>query len=118
MERVYIEPNNPETRKIEDIFAKVKPDRGAVLIFSDAGAARGGYNRERVELTGEFLQEVRRAVRYVAWINPMPESRWDGTTAGEIAELVPMFEITRRGLQGAIAILRGKRPELSWGGGR
>lgn len=78
-----------------------------MLIFSDAGAARGGYSQKRVELTAAFLQQIKAKVRYVAWLNPMPESRWQGT-AGEVARLVPMFEMARRGLQDAIALLRGK----------
>ncbi len=108
VEYVYTEPNSSETREVREIFAKVKKDRGAVSIFSDAGAARGGYNEERVRLIEEFLRVVGERVRYVAWLNPMPRSRWEGTTAERVAELVPMFEISRRGLQGAIAVLRGK----------
>jgi hypothetical protein len=39
----------------------------------------------------------------------MLQKRYFGTTAGEIARLVPMFEMTRRGLQDAIAVLRGRK---------
>jgi hypothetical protein len=39
----------------------------------------------------------------------MPQKRWFGTTAGEIADLVSMFEMTRRGLQDAIDVLRGRK---------
>ncbi|WP_414579694.1 hypothetical protein [Anabaena sp. CCY 9402-a] len=72
--------------------------RTAVLIFSDAGAARGGYSEERYELTREFITQLQHHVRYIAWLNPMPRKRWFGTTAGEIAHLVPMFEVSRRGV--------------------
>jgi hypothetical protein len=85
------------------------PQRTVVLIFSDAGAARGGYSEECIELTEAFLTQLRQRVRYIAWLNPMPQKRWFGTTAGEIARLLPMFEMTRRGLQDAIAVLRGRK---------
>ena len=79
-----------------------------MFIFSDAGAARGGYSEERYELTKEFLAQLKQRLRYIAWLNPMPRSRWLGTTAGEIARLVPMFEVSRLGLQDAIGVLRGR----------
>ena len=104
---LYHDPYHLKAEKIEDLLAKLRPQRSVMLIFSDAGAARGGYSQKRVELTAAFLQQIKAKVRYVAWLNPMPESRWQGT-AGEVARLVPMFEMARRGLQDAIALLRGK----------
>lgn len=82
--------------------------QAAVLIISDAGAARGHLDLERTERTKEFLQQLRQQVRHYAWLNPMPHFRWSGTTAGEIARLVPMFEMSRRGLDATIAALRGR----------
>jgi uncharacterized protein with von Willebrand factor type A (vWA) domain len=79
-----------------------------VLIFSDAGAARGGLNFKRVSLTIAFLRRLKQHVRYVTWVNPMPKTRWAGTTAGEIARYVPMFEGTRQGLDQSIDVLRGR----------
>jgi uncharacterized protein len=105
---LYHDPYQLEAEKIGDLLAKLRPERSAMLIFSDAGAARGGYSEERVELTAAFLQQIKAKVRNVAWLNPMPESRWEGTTAGKVARLVPMFEMARRGLQDAIGLLRGK----------
>ncbi len=83
-------------------------DSAGVLIFSDAGAARGGLNRDRLTLTEQALKQFHPHIRYLAWINPMPKTRWTETTAAEIARLVPMFEFNRQGLQGAINVLRGK----------
>ena len=79
-----------------------------MLIFSDAGAARGGYSEERYELTKKFLAQIKQRVRYIAWLNPMPRKRWANTTAADITRLVPMFEVSRRGLQDAIGVLRGR----------
>jgi len=82
--------------------------QAGMLIVSDAGAARGGTNQARITQTELFLAEVRRAVRYVAWLNPMPTQRWKGTSAAEIGRLVPMFPCTRRGLDAAVGVLRGR----------
>ena len=82
-----------------------------VLIFSDAGAARGGWNRERVEATGVFLYQLKAlGVQEIAWLNPVPDNRWAQTSAGAIARFVPMFNMTHRGMQQAIEVLRGRSP--------
>jgi formylglycine-generating enzyme required for sulfatase activity len=62
-----------------------------VLIFSDAGAARGGLNPGRIELTDKFLLQIKPVVRQVVWLNPLPVSRWYGTTASQIAKFVSMY---------------------------
>ena len=106
MDYLYHDSYHQEAEAIADMLTRV-PERTVVLIFSDAGAARGAYSEERIELTEMFLTQLRQRIRYIAWLNPMPQKRWFGTTAGEIADLVPMFEMTRRGLQDAIDVLRG-----------
>lgn len=107
IEYLYHDPNHQEAELVSDVVTDVCSERTAVLIFSDAGAARGGYSKERYELTKEFLAKLNQHVRYIAWLNPMPKKRWNKTTASEIAHLVPMFELSRRGLQDAIGLLRG-----------
>lgn len=91
------------------MLSKLSPIRSSVLIFSDGGAARGCYNSDRLELTEEFLKQFKQRVRYMAWLNPVPKSRWEGTTAGEISRSIPMFECDRIGLQNAIKVLRGNQ---------
>ncbi len=108
IEYLYRDPNHQEAELVSNVVTHVCSERTAVLIFSDAGAARGGYSEERYELTKEFLAKLKQRVRYVAWLNPMPKKRWHKTTAGEIAHLVPMFELSRRGMQDAIGVLRGR----------
>lgn len=108
IEYLYHDPNHQQAELVSDIVTHVCSNRTAVLIFSDAGAARGGYSEERYELTKEFLTKLKQKVRYIAWLNPMPHSRWNKTTAGEIARLLPMFEVSRPGVQDAISVLRGR----------
>ncbi|MBV6628018.1 MAG: hypothetical protein KI793_34720 [Rivularia sp. (in: Bacteria)] len=94
--------------KIDDALTCPSSHYTAALLFSDAGAARGGLNPERVEVTAQFLEQLKQQVRNIAWLNPMPRYRWFGTTAGQIARFVPMFELSRQGLHNAIAVLRGQ----------
>ena len=110
---LYNDPMHQEAEPIEEVLRGFQRDRTAVLIFSDAGAARGGLNLERAELTATFLQQLKQHVRYVAWLNPMPKPRWNTSTAREIALHVPMFEATRQGLDEAIDALRGRHHALA-----
>ncbi len=106
MEYLYHDPAHQEYVLIEEMvnhFSK----RTGVLVFSDAGAARGGFSHERLNLTKEFLIRFWQYFRYVVWLNPMPRSRWPGTTADEVRQHVPMFDLSRRGLDNAISALRG-----------
>ena len=107
VEYIYRDLHHQEAEPMKDAFAQLRKDRTVVLIFSDAGAARGGFNSERIELTEAFLNQLKQHVRYIAWLNPVPRSRWLGTTSSEIANLIPMFEVSRRGLQDAVGVLRG-----------
>ena len=94
--------------RIRAVIGGLHPTRTAVLIFSDAGAARNRYSYERVDMTRAFLNRVYQSVRYVAWLNPMPAARWANTSAAAIAGTVPMFEVSHEGLQNAISVLRGR----------
>ena len=105
---LYRDPLHLDAEPVTDVLAQLRRDRTVVLIFSDGGAARGGFSRDRVEVTAEFLAKLQPQVRRVVWLNPMPQSRWAGTTAEEIARSVPMFEATRLGIEGAIGTLRGR----------
>ena len=108
IEYLYCDPYHQQGELVSNIFNHGCSERTAVLIFSDAGAARGGYSKERYKLTKKFLTQLQQQVRYISWLNPMPRKRWFSTTADEIASLVPMFEISRRGLQDAISVLCGR----------
>ena len=54
----------------------------ALLVISDAGAARGHLDDDRTEGTREFITLAANASWHpIAWTNPMPRHRWAGTTA-------------------------------------
>ncbi|MBD2194259.1 MULTISPECIES: hypothetical protein [Calothrix] len=108
MEYLYEDSYHQQAELITDVVTHVCTNRTTILIFSDAGAARSRYSEERYAFTKEFLEKLNKRVRYIAWLNPMPRKRWFGTTADEIASLVPMFEVSRRGVLDAIGVLRGR----------
>ncbi|OLT60414.1 hypothetical protein [Moorena bouillonii] len=103
---LYHDRDQLEAELISRILSQLAVQWTVVLMFSDGGAARGGLNPQRIELTKAFLGQLKQQVRAMAWLNPMPCNRWNGTTAGEIRALVPMFEFSREGLQNAINVLR------------
>jgi hypothetical protein len=105
---LYSDPYRLNAVSVEDVLKQVHYRHVRVLIFSDAGAARGGFSPERLELTDVFIEKLKQDVQYIAWLNPMPCSRWSGTTAGEVADMVPMFEMSRHGMDKAIRVLLGR----------
>ncbi len=104
---LYRDPTRLEAWPIVELLATIG-ERTAVLIVSDAGAARGNLDPERIDRTQLFLAQLKQVIRYYVWLNPMPHQRWPDTTAGEIARLAPMFELSRSGLETAITALRGQ----------
>lgn len=105
------------------IWLKNRSPYTSVMIVSDAGAARGNYNPLRIQQTAVFLRELKAYIGKIAWLNPVPEYRWAGTTAEEIAKLVPMYECMspkearlyadswRNGMDRSVQVLKGK-PQL------
>lgn len=93
---------------LTSVLAQLNPRQSVALIISDAGAARGYFNPERLELTQAFLHQLQQRVPHIAWLNPVPQSRWNRSTAGAIAKLIPMFELNQRGMYEAISVLRGR----------
>ncbi len=111
-EYLYRDPYHLEAEPIDDCLLNLPKARTVCLIFSDAGAARGGLNSRRRRLTKFFLKELGQHVRYIAWLNPFPRQRWETTTAQDIATLVPMFEVNRQEFYRAIDVLRGRYQPL------
>lgn len=91
------------------VLAEFEPARPGVVIFSDGGAARGGWSQERIESTATFIFQLRAlGVEYMAWINPMPASRWQKSSAAEIAKFVPMLSLDAAQMSEAVQVLSGR----------
>lgn len=106
-EYLYRHPAMLDAKLVSEILEEMGK-RAVVLIISDAGAARGNFDQERVDNTKVWIEELQQSVRYLAWLNPMPSEYWGQTTAGEIARFVPMFEMSFQGMNAAISVLRGR----------
>lgn len=104
---IYMYPTLLGARPLEDILVE-HSHSGSVLIVSDAGAARGHYDRIRVRVTKDFLDKLSQYTYLCAWLNPVPEVRWVGTTARNIAQLLPMFQLDWEGLNDTVNALRGQ----------
>jgi uncharacterized protein len=97
-------------RMLGDVLPEVGRYRG-VLLVSDAGAAQGHFERERVRQTGQALDLLRSTGIACVWLNPMPRHRWERTSAEDIAQMVPMYQLDADGMLAALVSLRDERKE-------
>jgi uncharacterized protein with von Willebrand factor type A (vWA) domain len=107
-DRLYLDPFKTQGVELSAWLQDCNPQRTRVLIFSDAGAARDSFEKARLRRTEAFKEVLSQHVLRTAWLNPMPAQRWLGNSAEDIAELMPMFEANRFGLEYAINYLRGR----------
>lgn len=105
--RIYDEPTLTAPRPLEDVLAGITATT-AVLVISDAGAARRQLDIVRLADTIGLVKALRTGSAGVAWLNPVPREQWARTTAGQVARHVPMFPFTRQGLYQAVDALRGR----------
>jgi uncharacterized protein with von Willebrand factor type A (vWA) domain len=104
---------DPLLKEHQRSLSKIEQEIGeftAVMIVSDGGAARRHNELGRVSATLEFLNRMRTVTSYVAWLNPMPKTRWQGTSAEVISRYIAMFPMSADGLSNAMDVLRGLRP--------
>lgn len=106
-EYVYRHPALIDAQHLDEMLAEAG-ERAAILIISDGGAARGSFDKVRVERTKAWIEQLQKSAKYLAWLNPMPSDSWQHTTAGEIAQMLPMFAMSRRGMNAAVSVLRGR----------
>jgi len=79
-----------------------------VAILSDGGAARGGYDYQRLLDTIAALKTLRAFTRRIVWLNPLPAPAWANSTAAAIARHTPMFPLDAASLQKAVAGLKAE----------
>jgi len=103
---VYEDPELVTPRPLGAVLDEV--DRWtAGVIISDAGAARGNYDRLRLLDSVAFLKALRLRTASYVWLNPVPTSDWPFTTAAQLARHAPMFSLDRQGIHRAVNVLRG-----------
>jgi uncharacterized protein len=91
----YFYGNSNWTQAIEtkDLLFQLAQNPANILIISDGGAARGSYVTERLQAWWNFLKQVKPIVPNIVWLNPMPQERWAGSTAGYVEKMVKMREV-------------------------
>jgi uncharacterized protein len=104
---VYHDRFVTEAIPLDEALAEVSSDT-SIMIVSDGGAARGYRSEERIRTTVDCLARLKQRTSLLAWLNPMPQGRWAGTSAQVIAYLVPMFQMDPDGLSTAIDVARGQ----------
>jgi uncharacterized protein with von Willebrand factor type A (vWA) domain len=110
---VYQDPRLLEPQPLSEVLAG--PMTGAaVVVVSDAGAARGSYDTGRLVDTVAFLRTLYAHTRYVVWLNPLPPERWQHSSAAQIGRFVPMFPVSPEGLHRAVNVLRGQAVDLEY----
>jgi uncharacterized protein len=109
---VYADAGLTDLLPFVDVAASL-PSSGAVVIISDAGAARGRYDAERLVTTVAMIKALSSGHARCVWINPViRQVQWRGTTAAELARHVPMFPMTAAGMNSAVNTLRGRITDL------
>ncbi|MCM3886460.1 TIR-like protein FxsC [Frankia sp. R82] len=88
------------------VLNRIVPATG-IVVFSDAGAARGRVDPGRLVDTIAFLKALRGGSTPPVWLNPVPQDQWYATTADILRRHTPMFPLTKDGMDHAVSILRG-----------
>ncbi len=104
-EHIYQDPYLTEKELLASILAECDGNT-SVLIVSDGGAARGDRRSERFSATAEVLWHIKQHTKLIAWLNPIPRERWQGSTVQFIERLIPMYPLDPHGLNQAIAEIR------------
>lgn len=106
------EYNDPELLSPQPLEAVLQQYAlgASIVIMSDAGAARGHYDTQRLLNTIAFLKALRLYRLQCVWLNPLPKSYryWKNSTAEQIARHVPMFALDRVGMYHTVNVLQGR----------
>ncbi len=107
--------------KMADILRREPETR--VIIVGDASMSpfelnhtRGAIDYGSLQTTSglSWLRRIKQTFAHTVWINPMPAEEWDYSygsfTVGLIREQIPMYEMSIKGLEGAVEELMSKYP--------
>lgn len=105
--RVYDDPKLTMPHPLTTVLDQLA-EGTAVVVISDAGAARHRFDAIRLLDTIALVKAVRAHAGPLTWLNPVHPERWRQTTASQVHRYVPMHPLTRDGLDRAIDGLRGR----------
>jgi len=98
--------NSSQKYLLQDVLDKYASG-AAIVIISDAGAARGNYDFKRLFDTVSFLKALNNYTKQIVWLNPVQCEDWKYGTVKQIQRYIPMFEMNRDGFYRAVDVLRG-----------
>ena len=105
--RVYDDPELTLPHSLTAILDELTKGTATVVI-SDAGAARQRLNTLRLLDTVGLLKTLHSRVGTVTWLNPVRPDNWLHSTAGQVARYIPMYALTKEGLNHTVDTLRGR----------
>ena len=89
----YGRPDWTEAIETDKWLFQLAQNPAHILIVSDGGAARGNFVTERLQAWFRFFKQVKPIAPNIVWLNPMPQERWAGSTAGYVEKMVTMKPI-------------------------
>ncbi len=107
-QKLYADPECWKAIAVDDFLAGDPAPHRIAVFFSDAGAARGGFNPQRCQATRDFIQQLKPMVKQVCWLNPCAEESWQVNTAAFIRQELPMFACDLPSWQSLMRNLRGQ----------
>ena len=69
---------------LTNLLPKLHRNRTIALILSDGGAATTTYSQERIDGMSKFFTVLSPRIRQLIWLNPLPQERWEQTSAWTI----------------------------------
>lgn len=105
-QRLFRNRLHTQSVPIGEFLRQIDGRNTLLLIISDAGAARGTVQQERINQTKDFLALVKAKSPNLLWLNPMPRARWRNSSAGYISYFVPMLEASKSGLRKLPEVLK------------
>ncbi len=104
--RVYAHPAFLKGRPLEEVLSQQRTGCHVVIV-SDAGAARGMWDSQRVQDTRHAVKAIKKVQPNPVWLNPVPAGRWRNTSAQEIAKGIFMTTWSNNGFQRLVNYVRG-----------
>lgn len=104
---VYEDPDLLSLRSLDKVLQTLGTS-AAVVIISDAGAARRRYDPLRLLDTLAFFKSLRCYTHRYVWLNPLSKDDWHDSTAAELARHIPMLSLDQAGMYQAVNLLRGQ----------
>lgn len=117
LDRYFMDRAHTEPVKLSELKTRYLRQRIPVLIISDGGAARGNYSKQNIIKAYQGVQQIRSFASHIAWLNPMPRSRWNSPKPSSAwyinQQVISMYDFSNEEIQAAVNVLRGKSRRIT-----